>query len=119
MGEVQRLKAAELLKRVQREVDEATEICKRFADGIVAAKNAPQGGPWEYPPSEEEVERNSSDLLYHRQYLCYLLNLQEDITSSIERLKADQSAFAEEISDLDALIGGRVSVPKEHVYPRF
>merc|ERR1712007_290469 len=57
--------------------------------------------------------------LYHRQYLCYLLNLQEDLGASIERLKRDQKVLNEELVDLDALIGGRVSVPKEQVYPRF
>jgi len=114
-----RLGAEELLAAVQKEVDEATELCKQFADAIVVVKKSPQGGPWDRPPSDEEVERNRSNLLFHRQYLCYLLNLQEDVAGSVGRLTSDRKAFNEELVDLDALVGGRVSVPKEHVYPRF
>lgn len=116
---VDKLNALELLESVQKEVDEVTELSKQYSDAIVAAKHPPNGGPWDKPPSDAEIERNRSDLLYHRQYLCYLLNLQEDVTGSLERLKTDQKSFAEELIDLDALVGGRVSVPKEHVYPRF
>jgi hypothetical protein len=45
--------------------------------------------------------------------------LQEEISGSIERLKKNHGNLSEELIDLDALIGGRVSVPKEQVYPRF
>mmetsp|Transcript_89570 Transcript_89570/g.256577 ORF Transcript_89570/g.256577 Transcript_89570/m.256577 type:complete len:633 (-) Transcript_89570:94-1992(-) len=116
-SEVDRLKADELLVCVQKDVDEVTEFCKKFADSILAAKRMAPGD--RSRPSEEEGERNRSDLLYHRQYLCYLLNLQEDIAGSIERMQGDRGAFNEELIDLDALVGGRISVPKEHVYPRF
>mmetsp|Transcript_141035 Transcript_141035/g.351749 ORF Transcript_141035/g.351749 Transcript_141035/m.351749 type:complete len:635 (+) Transcript_141035:132-2036(+) len=116
---VERVNVQELLENVQKEVDEVTELCKQYSNAIVAAKHPPSGGPWDRPPSDAEIEGNRSDLLYHRQYLCYLLNLQEDISGSMERLKNDQKAFVEELTDLDALVGGRVSVPKEHVYPRF
>mmetsp|Transcript_22702 Transcript_22702/g.71413 ORF Transcript_22702/g.71413 Transcript_22702/m.71413 type:complete len:636 (+) Transcript_22702:121-2028(+) len=118
-GSVERLKSAELLGRVQREVDEVNELCKAYVSIIAAAKNPPRGGPWDRPPSESEIERARSDLLYHRQYLCYLLNLQEDLAGSVERLQQDEKALTEELLDLDGLIGGRVSVPKEQVYPRF
>jgi len=115
----QRLQSEELLGRVQKEVDELNDVCKVYADVILAAKRPPPTGPWDKLPSESEVERARSDLLYHRQYLCYLLNLQEDLAVSIEKLKKDQKLLSEEVIDLDALVGGRVSVPKEQVYPRF
>lgn len=118
-AEIRRLKSDELLGSVQKEVDEVTELCKKFADAVIAAKRPREQATWSNPPTEQEIDRNRSDLLYHRQYLCYLLNLQEDIMSSIQRLQGDEHAFAEELVDLDALVGGRVSVPKEHVYPRF
>lgn len=113
------LRSDELLQNVQKEVTELNDLCKLYADAIVAAAKPPKGGPWDKLPSPAEVERVRSDLLYHRQYLCYLINLQEDLASTIERLAKDQKNFAEELIDLDALVGGRVSVPKEQVYPRF
>lgn len=118
-GVVERLQSMELLATVQKEVEELNELCKSFVDFILAAKSPQKGGIAVAPPSDSVIERARSDLLYHRQYLCYLLNLQEDLTSSIERLKKDQKNLTEELTDLDALIGGRVSVPKEQVYPRF
>lgn len=116
---MERLKPEELLENIQKEVDEVTDLCKNFSDAILATRNATAAGPWDKLPDDGEMDHNRSDLLYHRQYLCYLLNLQEDVTCSIERLKADHKLFNEELVDLDGLVGGRVSVPKEHVYPRF
>jgi len=116
------LRSSSLLESVQKEVDELNDICKGFVDVILAAtKEQPDNGrtPWDKLLSETETERARSDLMYHRQYLCYLLNLQEDIAGGAERLQSDQKKLAEEFVDLDALIGGRVSVPKEQVYPRF
>jgi len=116
---VGKLKMQELTENVQKEVDELTDITKAYADLITAFRKPPERGKWDRLPSEAEVEKAKSDLLYHRQYLCYLLNLQEDLSRSIEQLAKDQAAFNEELTDLDALVGGRVSVPKEQVYPRF
>lgn len=118
---VENLKATELYGDVQKEVDELNDLCKNYQDAIIVATRAPQRdvGSWTKLPSEAEIDRARSDLLYHRQYLCYLLNLQEDLAGSIDRLRRDQKALNEELVDLDGLIGGRVSVPKEQVYPRF
>lgn len=118
-GAYESLKADALLDSIQKEVDEVTEICKQYSDALIMARKPLTGGPWEKPPTEAELDRSRSDLLYHRQYLCYLLNLQEDVAGSIERLKVDQQHLTEELVSLEALVGGRVSVPKEHVYPRF
>merc|ERR1719247_2439545 len=116
---VDKLQTTELMDNVQKEVDELNEITKLYVDLISAMKKPPKKGTFDYTPSDAEVEKAKSDLLYHRQYLCYLLNLQEDLSRSIEQLAKDQAAFNEELTDLDALVGGRVSVPKEQVYPRF
>merc|ERR1719460_2280487 len=110
------------MENVQKEVEELNETTKTYVDLITAHKNPPKMGwpaSWGNTPSQDEVEKAKGDLLYHRQYLCYLLNLQEDLTRSVEQLAKDQAAFNEELMDLDAMVGGRVSVPKEQVYPRF
>eukprot|EP00933_Yihiella_yeosuensis_P014418 TRINITY_DN12951_c1_g2_i1.p1 TRINITY_DN12951_c1_g2~~TRINITY_DN12951_c1_g2_i1.p1 ORF type:complete len:639 (-),score=117.59 TRINITY_DN12951_c1_g2_i1:98-2014(-) len=113
------MKCEELLASVQKEADEIVELLRDYADLFLVAQNPPTDRPWEELPTEAEVDRTQSDLLYHRQYLCYLLNLQEDVTMSLDRLRREQAHLQEELIDLDALIGGRVSVPKEQVYPRF
>jgi hypothetical protein len=113
-----RLQLAELLERLQKEVEEVGDICKAHADAVISAKGK-KDGAWEKPPTEEELERIRNDLLFLRQYLCYLLNLQEDLSGSVERLQRDQKTLAEDLIDITALVGGRVSVPKEQVYPRF
>mmetsp|Transcript_72673 Transcript_72673/g.168373 ORF Transcript_72673/g.168373 Transcript_72673/m.168373 type:complete len:634 (-) Transcript_72673:140-2041(-) len=118
-GSIESLKSSELLEHVKKEVDELNDLCKDYADVIIAAKNPPRTGPWDRLPTDQEIERARSDLLYCRQYLCYLLNLQEDLISTHEGLRRDQKSLKEELIDLDALVGGRVSVPKEQVYPRF
>lgn len=119
---VGKLKLQELMENVQKEVDEVNEVTKAYVDLITGMRDPPTGKArkeWDHIPTDAEVEKAKSDLLYHRQYLCYLLNLQEDLSRSIEQLAKDQAAFNEELTDLDALVGGRVSVPKEQVYPRF
>jgi hypothetical protein len=116
---VKRLQPEELLSNVQKEVDELNTNCKAYVEVIVAARSPPSPGPWDRLPSESDIERARSDLLYHRQYLVYLLNLQEELAGSAERLHKDHANLNDELIDLDALIGGRVSVPKEQVYPRF
>jgi hypothetical protein len=114
---VGRLKLTELLEQLQKEVEEVGDICKAHADAVMAAKG--KKGGWEKPPTDEEMERLRNDVLFLRQYLCYLLNLQEDLSSSVERLQRDRKTLAEDLVDITALVGGRVSVPKEQVYPRF
>lgn len=111
---VAKLKAAELYENVQKEADEVNDLCHAFQDAIVLC-----GKGYAKAPPEAEIDKAKGDLLYLRQYLCYLLNLQEDLASSIERLRRDQTTLNEELTDLDALVGGRVSVGKEQVYPRF
>ncbi|CAK0896516.1 unnamed protein product [Prorocentrum cordatum] len=115
---VSKLGSEDLLQRVQQEVEDVTELCRAHAD-VAMASGGPASGKAAKPLAEKQLDQLVSNLLYHRQYLCYLLNLQEDLAASIERLQADQGALQEELLDLDALVGGRVSVPKEQVYPRF
>lgn len=118
-GAVEKLNAAAILDQVSAEVEELNERCKSYTDMLLVARNTTQTSQWDEIPTTHDVERARSDLLYHRQYLCFMLNLQEDLASSIERLRMDHRQLKEELVDLDALVGGRVSVPKEHVYPRF
>merc|ERR1711971_425756 len=107
---------------VRKEVDELNDICRNYQDAILMGYKSTQDARWKpskNPPTEIEIDTARSDLLHLRQYLCYLLNLLEDLAGCIERLKRDERALAEELIEMEALVGGRVSVPKEQVYPRF
>jgi len=115
---VEKIKVRKLLDDVKAEVDEVTELCNTYAAVIMLAKS-PEAGQFDPMPTETEIQQNCNDLMYLRQYLSYLLNLLSDISESAERMQGDHKQFSEELIDLDALVGGRVSVPKEHVYPRF
>lgn len=117
-GAADRLKSADFLQTVQTEAEEVSEICKAFAGVVQAAKRA-ASKPGLKHVSDSELELIRNDLLYHRQYLIFLLNIQEDVGNIVDRLRKGEKSLTEELIDLDALIGGRVSVPKEQVYPRF
>lgn len=109
----------QLLDKLTKEAEEVSELCQDFSDLLVAFSSGARTKQLESLVDDKEVQRSQCDLLYHRQYLCYLLNLQEDVSMSLEQLRKGQQQLREELMDLDALVGGRVSVPKEQVYPRF
>jgi len=98
---------------LQKEINSDSELCKKFVTLIQSRSDSASD------EIDEDLERYRTELLYHRQRVCYLHNHQEVVMSSIETVKRELRLFTEQLIDLDALISGRVSVPKEHVYPRF
>mmetsp|Transcript_54199 Transcript_54199/g.129118 ORF Transcript_54199/g.129118 Transcript_54199/m.129118 type:complete len:623 (-) Transcript_54199:94-1962(-) len=100
--------AHEMLTAVQEQIEEENALCKVFADYIKAL-----------PAGSSDLERSKVNLIYHRQYLSYLLNLEEDVSRALDRVHKAHQQLEDEFTDLEALVGGRVSVPKEQVYPRF
>jgi len=114
-----KMESDQLLDQLTKEAEEVSELCQDYSDLLVAFQSSQRTKQMEGLVEEKEVQRTQCDLLYHRQYLCYLLNLQEDVSTSLEKLRKGQQQLREELMDLDALVGGRVSVPKEQVYPRF
>lgn len=114
-----KMESDQLLEQLTKEAEEVSELCQDYSDLLVAFQSSQRTKQMEGLVEEKEVQRTQCDLLYHRQYLCYLLNLQEDVSTSLEKLRKGQQQLREELMDLDALVGGRVSVPKEQVYPRF
>ncbi|KAH8065642.1 zinc ion transmembrane transporter [Aureococcus anophagefferens] len=65
-----------------------------------------------------QLERWAQELANRRQYGAYLTSLAEDAASA-RRAQVHRERFATEMDELQALVGGRASVPKEHVYPKF
>lgn len=105
-----------LSEAIQKEVDEATDVCKELSDFLMVCAS---GAGADRLPPEEEIEKARGELLYHRQYLTYMLSLQEDVTNASERSTKDRENLTQELVELDALVGARTSVPKDQVYPRF
>ncbi|KAH8047516.1 zinc ion transmembrane transporter [Aureococcus anophagefferens] len=66
-----------------------------------------------------QLERWAQELANRRQYGAYLTSLAEDAAASERRVQVHRERFATEMDELQALVGGRASVPKEHVYPKF
>ncbi|KAH8044313.1 zinc ion transmembrane transporter [Aureococcus anophagefferens] len=66
-----------------------------------------------------QLERWAQELANRRQYGAYLTSLAEDAAASARRVQVHRERFATEMDELQALVGGRASVPKEHVYPKF
>lgn len=110
--------AATMSESVQREVDQGTDLCKELSDFLAVAEMAKTKG-LPQAPSEEDMDQARGELLYHRQYLTYMLSLQEDVTAALERVNKDKETMQQEIVELDAMVGARTSVPKDQVYPRF
>jgi len=113
---VKQLDASAMSEAIQKEVDEATDVCKELSDFLTVCSS---GASVDRLPSEEEIEKARGELLYHRQYLTYMLSLQEDVSSAVDRCMKDRESLDQELVELDALVGARTSVPKDQVYPRF
>jgi len=64
------------------------------------------------------VQRWKDELSNRRQYLSYLQSLFEDVSKCGGKVVSLRNSYLAELDDLASLVGGRNSVPKEHVYPK-
>mmetsp|Transcript_15434 Transcript_15434/g.23290 ORF Transcript_15434/g.23290 Transcript_15434/m.23290 type:complete len:740 (-) Transcript_15434:175-2394(-) len=65
------------------------------------------------------LERWSHELANRRQYLAFLRSLQEEVGASVAKITDLIDTIQDELINLSGLVGGRASVAKEQVYPRF
>eukprot|EP00439_Symbiodinium_sp_Y106_P053819 s1487_g7.t1 len=91
-----KLNSEELLDNLSKEAEEVTELCQDYSDVLVAASGSLRSKQVEGLIDDKELQRLQCDLLYHRQYLCYLLNLQEDVSLSLEKLRKGQAVLRED-----------------------
>jgi hypothetical protein len=73
----------------------------------------------EEPLSEWVLERWSHELANRRQYLAFLKSIQEEVVACSSKITDLCETIQDELSNLGGLVGGRASVAKEMVYPRF
>ncbi|CAD8087724.1 unnamed protein product [Paramecium primaurelia] len=69
--------------------------------------------------SNEDIEKYKDELAFLRQYLSYILSLQEDIEQSEAMIEQNRIRFIKEMEDLKKLLEHKSSAPKEQVYPKF
>mmetsp|Transcript_11374 Transcript_11374/g.18504 ORF Transcript_11374/g.18504 Transcript_11374/m.18504 type:complete len:747 (-) Transcript_11374:245-2485(-) len=65
------------------------------------------------------LERWSFELANRRQYLAFLKSIQEEVAACSSKITELCETIQDELSNLGGLVGGRASVAKEMVYPRF
>ena len=65
------------------------------------------------------IQRWKDELSNRRQYLSYLQSLFEDVSKCGGKVSSLRDMYLSELDDLASVVGGRNSVPKEHVYPKF
>ena len=70
-----------------------------------------------FSPSDIALYRN--ELTFLRQYLSYLLSMQEDVEISENTIETNEARYSKEINELRNLLGNKSSAPKEQVYPKF
>ncbi|CAM9800249.1 unnamed protein product, partial [Chrysoparadoxa australica] len=96
------------------EVESVQVLCQCLQDTVVHVHvRQPQG------VTPELLDRWKDELANRRQFLSYLLSLQEDVAVSERKVAALREKLATETADLEQLVGNRASIPKEHVYPKF
>ena len=65
------------------------------------------------------LERWSFELANRRQYLAFLKSLQEEVLACSSKITDLGETIRDELANLAGLVGGKASVAKEMVYPRF
>ncbi|OMJ68536.1 hypothetical protein SteCoe_33979 [Stentor coeruleus] len=95
----------ELINQVNREVLSTLEVCE---DMILVLKSATK----DYKDWKEQ-------LTHRRQYLTYLIAIQEEAQSAEIAIESLHSRYIRELVELKELIGNKTSIPKDQVYPKF
>ena len=66
-----------------------------------------------------EYEIYKKEMMFLRQHLVLIMNLQEKVEESENTIESNEGRYLKEISDLKNLLGSKSSAPKEQVYPKF
>lgn len=101
----------DLQEILDHETNEQNDLASRYQDTLVYCHLR--------GVALDEVERWGQELANRRQYAAYLQSLAEDAAACARRVAARREKFKSELDDLKRLVGGRASVPKEQVYPKF
>jgi hypothetical protein len=107
-------KVGELSDIIQAELEAVNDVCADYQEAIVFSNlRKPE------QVTEFMIQRWKDELSNRRQYLSYLQSLFEDVSKCGGKVASLRDMYLSELDDLGSLVGGRNSVPKEHVYPKF
>lgn len=107
-------KVSDLREILEAENAEQQDLAMRYQETLVYCHlRKPEG------VTETETTRWGQELTNRRQYCAYLASLAEDAAASAQRVAACRDKFDIDLAELKSLVGGRASVPKELVYPKF
>jgi hypothetical protein len=67
----------------------------------------------------EQLGQLKDELTFLRQYLSYLVGLQEELENAENAVESGYMRYTKEIEELKNLLGNKSSAPKEQVYPKF
>ncbi|KAL4475445.1 hypothetical protein ABPG72_022080 [Tetrahymena utriculariae] len=103
----------DLIERIRQEAFEVIENCDNYT---IFFQNV---GPGKIKISDEQFKQYKDELTFLRQYLSYILSIQEDVDISENSVDSNQTRYLKEIKDLETLLKQKSSAPKEQVYPKF
>lgn len=107
--------AAMLLDDVSQRAMEVEQLCISYSDILQAH--------WHFNDlvriGTDEYHRLVEELSNRRQMSAYLKSLYDDVAMMSQEVMRDRQRFDHVMSEVQELIGGRTSVPKETVYPKF
>lgn len=107
-------KVSDLREILESENAEQQDLAMRYQETLVYCHlRKPEG------VTEAETTRWGQELTNRRQYCAYLASLAEDAAASAQRVAACRDKFDNDLTELKSLVGGRASVPKDLVYPKF
>lgn len=109
----------DLTNSITKDVEHMQELCLQYQETLVYAHIQLNSGNIPKESLLVLIDRLKEELTNRRQYLSYLQSLQEDIAMSSRKTDNLIRTFNQEFEELMNLIGGRTSVPKEQVYPKF
>lgn len=113
MEEVVEPRAESLLAAIKTQALQVVEHCDAYTLFFLHLEQLDQNF------DTQELDHYKGELTFLRQYLSYILSLQEDIEESENNIDTSKSRYLKEISELKLLLGNKSSAPKEQVYPKF
>lgn len=101
-----------LYERLEAEAREMGDICFTLSDLCLLEVQKPG-------TLVASVERLQCELVNRRQYVLLLHQLQHEVLDAVETVKRHAMALQTQLTQLQAVVGLRAAVPKDHVYPLF
>ena len=108
--------ASDLLRTLAEELKLAQDQCEEYVDALMYAIYNEDG---KSSGLEAQIPRWQTELANRRQLVAYIQTLKLEVATSYEKVKICVNTHRTDIDDLKRHIGGKNSVSKEVVYPKF